>query len=108
VTAAPDASDTASMAKAFSTETAVRVAGKAMQLHGGMGYTWESGIHAYARRASETTGPVVRLGIARRGLPPGSRSQAPRLPGQCSGVSVKRWRYSGSPSFSTRSSSVSR
>nr|WP_280260687.1 acyl-CoA dehydrogenase family protein [Nocardia abscessus] len=52
VTSAPDAGDAASMAKAFSTDTAVRVAGKAMQLHGGMGYTWESGIHAYLKRAT--------------------------------------------------------
>ncbi|MFE7741254.1 acyl-CoA dehydrogenase family protein [Nocardia sp. NPDC057455] len=52
VTSAPDAAAAASMAKAFSTDTAVRVAGKAMQLHGGMGYTWESGIHAYLKRAT--------------------------------------------------------
>ena len=32
--------------------TAVAVAGKAMQLHGGIGYTWESGIHAYLKRAA--------------------------------------------------------
>ncbi|MEU5757729.1 acyl-CoA dehydrogenase family protein [Nocardia sp. NPDC047648] len=51
-TSAQDAGDVASMAKALSTETAVRVAGKAMQLHGGMGYTWESGIHAYLKRAT--------------------------------------------------------
>ena len=30
---------------------AVDVAGKAMQLHGGIGYTWESGIHVYLKRA---------------------------------------------------------
>ncbi|MBS9376105.1 acyl-CoA dehydrogenase family protein [Rhodococcus sp. B50] len=42
----------ASMAKAFATEMAVDIAGKAMQLHGGMGYTWESGIHVYLKRAT--------------------------------------------------------
>jgi alkylation response protein AidB-like acyl-CoA dehydrogenase len=42
----------ASMAKAYATETAVEVAGKAMQLHGGIGYTWESGIHRYLKRAA--------------------------------------------------------
>ncbi|MGV0738382.1 acyl-CoA dehydrogenase family protein [Mycobacterium syngnathidarum] len=41
-----------SMAKAYSTEAAVAVAGKAMQLHGGIGYTWESGVHAYLKRAA--------------------------------------------------------
>ena len=28
------------------------VVGKAMQLHGGIGYTWESGIHVYLKRAA--------------------------------------------------------
>ena len=40
------------MAKAHATSTAVAVAGKAMQLHGGIGYTWESGIHAFLKRAA--------------------------------------------------------
>ena len=31
---------------------AVDVVGKAMQLHGGIGYTWESGIHVYLKRAA--------------------------------------------------------
>ncbi|WP_106398766.1 acyl-CoA dehydrogenase family protein [Actinocorallia populi] len=41
----------ASMAKSHACAAAVEVAGKAMQLHGGMGYTWESGIHVYLKRA---------------------------------------------------------
>ena len=41
-----------SMAKSYSCTAAVTVAGKAMQLHGGMGYAWESGIHAYLKRAA--------------------------------------------------------
>lgn len=41
-----------SMAKTYATEAAVDVAGKAMQLHGGIGYTWESGIHVYLKRAA--------------------------------------------------------
>jgi alkylation response protein AidB-like acyl-CoA dehydrogenase len=49
---AADASTAASMAKAYACETAVEVAAKAMQLHGGIGYTWESGIHAYVKRAA--------------------------------------------------------
>jgi alkylation response protein AidB-like acyl-CoA dehydrogenase len=39
-------------AKSFVCEAAVEVAGKAMQLHGGIGYTWESGIHLYLKRAA--------------------------------------------------------
>jgi alkylation response protein AidB-like acyl-CoA dehydrogenase len=46
------ASVAASMAKSYTCSAAVAVTGKAMQLHGGMGYTWESGIHAYLKRAA--------------------------------------------------------
>ena len=48
---ARDASAAASMAKSYACAAAVDVAGKAMQLHGGIGYTWESGIHVYLKRA---------------------------------------------------------
>lgn len=41
-----------SMAKSFVCSAAVEVAGKAMQLHGGMGYTWESGVHYFLKRAA--------------------------------------------------------
>ncbi|MGA5543661.1 acyl-CoA dehydrogenase family protein [Mycobacterium sp. NPDC051198] len=50
-TASPDPR-AVSMAKAYTTEAAVEVAGKAMQLHGGIGYTWESGVHVYLKRAA--------------------------------------------------------
>ena len=49
---APDAGVAASMAKAYACGAALDVAGKAMQLHGGIGYTWESGIHVYLKRAA--------------------------------------------------------
>jgi alkylation response protein AidB-like acyl-CoA dehydrogenase len=49
---APDCSRAASMAKAYTGEGAVEIAGKAMQLHGGIGYTWESGVHVYLKRAT--------------------------------------------------------
>lgn len=49
---ADDAWVAVSQAKAHVTEAAVSVAGKAMQLHGGIGYTWESGIHLYLKRAA--------------------------------------------------------
>jgi alkylation response protein AidB-like acyl-CoA dehydrogenase len=48
----PDAGVAASMAKSYVCSAAVDVAGKAMQLHGGIGYTWESGIHVYLKRAA--------------------------------------------------------
>lgn len=46
-----DAAVAAAMAKSHVCSAAVEVAGKAMQLHGGIGYTWESGIHTYLKRA---------------------------------------------------------
>jgi alkylation response protein AidB-like acyl-CoA dehydrogenase len=42
----------AAMAKSHTCAAAVDIAGKAMQLHGGIGYTWESGIHVYLKRAA--------------------------------------------------------
>jgi alkylation response protein AidB-like acyl-CoA dehydrogenase len=47
-----DAGVAAAMAKSYVCGVAVDVAGKAMQLHGGIGYTWESGIHVYLKRAA--------------------------------------------------------
>jgi alkylation response protein AidB-like acyl-CoA dehydrogenase len=55
VAAIADGADTAipaAMAKSHTCSAAVDVAGKAMQLHGGIGYTWESGIHRYLKRAT--------------------------------------------------------
>jgi alkylation response protein AidB-like acyl-CoA dehydrogenase len=46
-----DADLAAARAKAFLGDAAVRVAGTAMQLHGGIGYTWDSGVHLYLKRA---------------------------------------------------------
>ena len=40
------------MAKAAIGESAVDIVGKAMQLHGGIGYTWESGLHVCLKRAA--------------------------------------------------------
>jgi alkylation response protein AidB-like acyl-CoA dehydrogenase len=48
----PDADVAAAMAKSHACASAVDIAGKAMQLHGGIGYTWESGIHVYLKRAA--------------------------------------------------------
>jgi alkylation response protein AidB-like acyl-CoA dehydrogenase len=48
----PDAGTAASIAKSYACGAAVEVVGKAMQLHGGIGYTWESGVHVYLKRAA--------------------------------------------------------
>ena len=47
-----DAGVAVAMAKSHACGTAVEIVGKAMQLHGGIGYTWESGIHVYLKRAA--------------------------------------------------------
>ncbi len=52
VVGAPNAGTAVLMAKAHACGSAVDVAGTAMQLHGGIGYTWESGIHVYLKRAA--------------------------------------------------------
>jgi alkylation response protein AidB-like acyl-CoA dehydrogenase len=50
----PGADPTAAVARAasYASELGVAVAGTAMQLHGGFGYTWESGIHVFLKRAT--------------------------------------------------------
>lgn len=48
----PAATVGASMAKSYACGAAVHIAGQAMQLHGGIGYTWESGIHVFLKRAT--------------------------------------------------------
>ena len=48
----PDATEAATMAKSYACGEAVDVVGKAMQLHGGIGYTWDSGVHVYLKRAA--------------------------------------------------------
>jgi alkylation response protein AidB-like acyl-CoA dehydrogenase len=48
----PDTAVAVAMAKSHACAAAVDIAGKAMQLHGGIGYTWESGIHVYLKRAA--------------------------------------------------------
>jgi alkylation response protein AidB-like acyl-CoA dehydrogenase len=47
-----DTAGAVSMAESHACTTAVDVVGKALQLHGGIGYTWESGLHVYLKRAA--------------------------------------------------------
>jgi alkylation response protein AidB-like acyl-CoA dehydrogenase len=48
---APDASLAASVAKAYVSEAARKVCGEAIQVHGGIGFTWEFDLHLYFKRA---------------------------------------------------------
>jgi alkylation response protein AidB-like acyl-CoA dehydrogenase len=41
----------ASMAKAYASDAACRVTGASLQVHGGIGFTWEHDLHLYLKRA---------------------------------------------------------
>ncbi|ASY44120.1 acyl-CoA dehydrogenase [Sphingobium xenophagum] len=47
---APDRSKASSMAKAYCGDVARQVCNETIQLHGGMGFTWELGLHRFLRR----------------------------------------------------------
>ena len=49
-TAAPDASRSASVAKAYASEAALEAARVALQVHGAIGYTWECDVHLFLKR----------------------------------------------------------
>jgi alkylation response protein AidB-like acyl-CoA dehydrogenase len=48
---APELSRAASLAKAYGSETCFACAGEAIQIHGGVGFTWEYDPHLYFKRA---------------------------------------------------------
>ena len=48
---APDALRAVAVAKAYAGEHCARLAGEALQIHGGIGFTWEHDLHLYLRRA---------------------------------------------------------
>jgi alkylation response protein AidB-like acyl-CoA dehydrogenase len=47
----PDASLAASSAKAWSSDASRRVMASALQVHGGIGFTWEHDLHLFVKRA---------------------------------------------------------
>jgi alkylation response protein AidB-like acyl-CoA dehydrogenase len=53
---APDASVAAAIAKIYASDASRTVGNRGIQVHGGMGFTWENDLHLYYRRAkaSET------------------------------------------------------
>ncbi|WP_436791984.1 acyl-CoA dehydrogenase family protein [Yinghuangia sp. YIM S10712] len=78
---AADAAVAASMAKSYTCAAAVDIAGKAMQLHGGMGYTWESGIHVHLKRATLNRALFGSPAAHRKRLAERYASQAPDVSG---------------------------
>lgn len=51
---APDRARASSMAKAYCGEVAREACNTAIQIHGGMGFTWELGLHRFLRRSKVT------------------------------------------------------
>jgi alkylation response protein AidB-like acyl-CoA dehydrogenase len=47
----PDGPLAAAMAKAYVSDAYARIAGDGIQIHGGLGFTWEQDLHLYFRRA---------------------------------------------------------
>jgi alkylation response protein AidB-like acyl-CoA dehydrogenase len=47
----PDAARTVSLAKAYASEAFARLGVDAVQLHGGVGFTWEYDPHLYLKRS---------------------------------------------------------
>jgi alkylation response protein AidB-like acyl-CoA dehydrogenase len=48
--AAPDAGVATCVAKAYTADAVSRLGGDALQIHGGVGMTWEHDLHLYLRR----------------------------------------------------------
>ncbi|PZS13905.1 MAG: acyl-CoA dehydrogenase [Pseudonocardiales bacterium] len=59
----PDAAVAASLAQAYCSPVAVRAAEECVQLHGGIGFTWEHPAHLYLKRAKAD---AIALGTAAR------------------------------------------
>jgi alkylation response protein AidB-like acyl-CoA dehydrogenase len=47
----PDGHQASCLAKAFCTEAYVKIAGAGIQIHGGLGFTWEQDLHLYFKHA---------------------------------------------------------
>jgi len=50
----PEAALAASMAKAYTSDAYRKVSGAGIQLHGGIGFTWEHDLHLYSKRAKSS------------------------------------------------------
>jgi alkylation response protein AidB-like acyl-CoA dehydrogenase len=53
-TSAPDVADAARLAKAYCSDAYVRCASDTIQVHGGIGFTWEHDAHLYFKRAKSS------------------------------------------------------
>ncbi len=65
---AEEASVAASAAKAFAAEAAVRTCERSIQVHGGIGFTWEHPLHRYYKRAEWIEASMGRPSSLREGI----------------------------------------
>ena len=73
----------ASMAKAYASDAGTRVTGASLQVHGGIGFTWEHDLHLFLKRAQRRRRDVRRRALAPRaggadGDRPGRRGRVRR------------------------------
>jgi alkylation response protein AidB-like acyl-CoA dehydrogenase len=64
----PDASVAASTAKVWCSDAAKRVMGSGLQVHGGIGFTWEHDLHLYLKRAQYEWGSFGSASFHRQRL----------------------------------------
>lgn len=77
---APESELAAAVAAARSVPAAVRAAEMAIQLHGGIGFTWEHDAHLYLRRALTLAAIVAQTGDPERDVARLTRAGATRAP----------------------------
>ena len=69
----PDAALAASMAKAWCSDASRRVMAAGLQVHGGIGFTWEHDLHLHLKRAQ-----LDAVELRRRPLAPGPHRRTAR------------------------------
>ncbi|MFD0359793.1 acyl-CoA dehydrogenase family protein, partial [Streptomyces sp. NPDC127110] len=79
-TGAPDAPLTVAVAQAYCSGVAVRAAEECVQLHGGIGMTWEHPAHLYLKRAKADSLALGTAGHHRGGGPASRHPRAPPPP----------------------------
>ena len=79
----------AALVKAYASEVYFHVAAENIQIHGGIGFTWEHDAHLYFKRAKSS-----ELFLGDGSLPPGAPGQ-PHRPLTC-------WRLARAPAGVTR------
>ena len=77
-----DRDEAVAVAGAYVRDAIAHLCGESLQLHGGIGFTWEHDVHLYLRRAKVGAGPVRRAVAPSRALcaSPRRRSPEPMAP----------------------------